>query len=65
MMDWIWRMYNMGFESGFVLEDGRFAVIVPLYKGKGERMECSNYKGISLLNVFEKIYAVILVDKSP
>ena len=55
----------MGFESGFVLEDGRFAVIVPLYKGKGERMECSNYKGISLLNVFEKIYAVILVDKSP
>ena len=27
----------MGFESGVVPEDWRSAVIVPLYKGKGER----------------------------
>ena len=30
----------MAFESGVVPEDWRFAVIVPLYKGKGERTEC-------------------------
>ena len=29
--------------SGTVLEDWRSAVIVPLYKGKGERSECKNY----------------------
>ena len=51
----------MAYESGFVPEDWRYAVIVPLYKGKGERTECKNYRGISLLNV--KIYAGILVDR--
>ena len=52
----------MAFESGVVSEDGRSAVIVPLYKGKGERNEC-NYRDINLLSVFEKIYVGILVDK--
>ena len=35
----IWRVCNMLFESGFVPvpEDWRYAVIVSLYKGKGER----------------------------
>ena len=40
----------MAFESGVMSEDWR-SVIFPLYKGKGERTECKNYRGISLLNV--------------
>ena len=43
-------------------EDWRAAVIIPLYKGKRERTECKNYRGISLLSVVGKIYAGILVD---
>ena len=62
MMDWIWRLCNISFESGVVPEDKRSAVIVPLCKGKGERNECKNYKGISLFSVVRKIYAGILVD---
>ena len=53
----------MAFESGDVTEDWRSAVIVQLYKGKGYRTECSNYRGISLLSVVGKIYAGILVDR--
>ena len=52
----------MGIESGGVPEDWRSAMIVPLYKGKGERTECKNYRGISLLSVVGKMYAGILVD---
>ena len=33
----------MAFESSGVPEDWRSAVIVLLYKGKGERTECKNY----------------------
>ena len=44
-------------------EDWRSAVIVPLYKGKGEMTESKNYRGISLLSVVGKIYAEILVDR--
>ena len=51
----------MAFESCVVPDDGRSAVIVPLYKGK--RNECKNYRGISLLSVFGKLYARILVDR--
>ena len=32
----------MAFEGGVVPEDWRSAVIVQLYKGKGERAECKN-----------------------
>ena len=49
--DWIWRLCNMGFESGVVSEDWKSVVIVPLYKSKGERIECKNYRVISLLIV--------------
>ena len=52
----------MAFESGVVPEYWSSAVIVSLYKGKGEMTECKNYGGISLLCVVEKIYAGILVD---
>ena len=62
MVDWIWRLCNIAFESGGVPEDWK-SVNVPLYKGKGERIECKNYRGISLLSVAGKIYVGILVDR--
>ena len=44
-------VYNIAFKSSVVPEDGRSAVIIPLYKGKEEWtiIECSNYRGISLM----------------
>ena len=47
VVDWIWRLCNMAFESGGVPKEWRPAVNVPLYKGKGkrERNECKNYRG--------------------
>ena len=46
--------------SDVVPEYWRFAVIVPLCKGTGERTECKNY--ISLISMVGKIYAGILVE---
>ena len=60
-MDWIWKPYNMAFESDVVPENCRSAVIVQLYEGKGERTESKNYRGISLLSLVGKIHAGILV----
>ena len=39
------------------------AVIVLLYRGKGERTKCINYRGNSLSNMVRKIYAGILVER--
>ena len=75
VVDWIWKLCNMAFESSDVMsiestisrsvvpEDWKSVVIVPLYKGKGEGTECKNYRGISLLSVVGKLYAEVLVDK--
>ena len=43
VVDWICRLCNMAFRSGVVPQDWRSAMIVPLYKGEGERTECSDY----------------------
>src|ERR1700755_485904 len=39
------------------------ACIVPIYKGKGDKMVCKNYRGISLLSVIGKIYEKVLVRR--
>ena len=44
----------MAFESSVAAEDWRSTVIVPLYKGKGKRIECKNYRALSLLSVIRK-----------
>ena len=36
VVNWIWKLCNTPFESRVVPEDWTFAVIVTLYKGKGE-----------------------------
>ena len=54
MVDWIWRLRSIAYESGDVPEDQRSAVIVPLYKDKGKRTKCSNYRFISQLSVVGK-----------
>ena len=63
VVDWIWRLCNKAFESGVVPDDYRSAVIVSLYRGQGERTECKNYRGVSLLRVVGKIYAGIIVGR--
>ncbi|XP_061707843.1 uncharacterized protein LOC133518227 [Cydia pomonella] len=43
--------------EGCVPQDMRDANIVTLYKGKGDRGDCNNYRGISLLSIVGKAFA--------
>ena len=63
VVDWIWRLCNMAFESSAMPKDWRPAVKVPLYKGKGEKTKCRNYRGITLSIMVGKMYAVVLVNR--
>ena len=62
-VNWILSLCNMVFESGVVSEGWRSDVIVSMYKGKGERRECSNYRDISMLSMVVKNTCRILVDR--
>ncbi len=49
VVDWMVWIRNLAWEQSKVPEDRRKTIIVLLYKGKGKREECNNYRGISLL----------------
>ncbi|XP_047486851.1 uncharacterized protein LOC125037704 [Penaeus chinensis] len=47
--------------EGEVPQDMRDTKIVTLYKNKGERSDCNNFRGISLLSIVGKVYARVLL----
>ena len=56
------NMFTNCQEKGTLPQDLRDAVTVSLYKNKGEKADCSNYRGIPLLYTAGKIMARVLLD---
>ena len=56
VVEWSVRMLNVNFDMAEVPIDWRGVCIVLLYKGKGDKYDCSNFRGISLLSVVGKLY---------
>ena len=50
-------------KEGTVPQDMRYANIVTLYKDKGDRNDCSNYRGISLLSVVGKVFGRVALPR--
>ena len=48
-------------QEGAVPQDMRDAKIITFFKNKGERSDCSNYRGISLLSVIGKVFAKVIL----
>ena len=63
MLEWLVRLLNLNFDMEVVPMDWRGACIVPLYKGKGDKCECSNSRGISLLSVVGKLFGRVLIKR--
>jgi hypothetical protein len=43
--------------------DWKVACVIPIYKGKGDKSECGNYRGIILLSVVGKVYGSVLIEE--
>ena len=63
IIDWLLRIFNRCMETGVVLQGWKVACIVPIYKGKGDRREFANYKGISILSKPGKICGRVLISR--
>ena len=57
---WILDLCNGIVKEGSIPEDWTSTVVLPIYKGKGDPMECGSYRGIKLLEdamkVVERIF---------
>jgi len=57
---WLLDLCDGIVKEGCIPEDWKWIVIIPIYKGKGEPVECGSYMGIKLLEhamkVVERIF---------
>jgi len=57
---WILDLCNGIVKEGWIPEDWKSSVVLPIYKGKGDPMECGSHRGIKLLEhaikVVERIF---------
>ena len=53
------KIYNWGIENGKYPDDLKIAKVIALYK-KGVKFDPNNYRPISLLSLFDKMYEKIL-----
>ena len=53
-------LYNHSWEHGTIPQEWAEAIVVSIYKGKGDDTDPSNYRPIALLNTVYKIYATML-----
>ena len=51
---------NECIKQGKVPKDWKTALLVPLYKGKGDHSDCNSYRAISLLSVPGKVFCKIV-----
>ena len=62
VVDWMAKVFNMVWREGEAPRDWKNAVIVPVYK-KGIKLDCTNYRGISLMSVVGKVFARVLNER--
>jgi len=56
---WILDLCNGIVKEGCIPEDWKSSMVLPIYKGKGDPMECGSYRGISLLEHAMKVVEII------
>ena len=59
-LQWLHRLLNKIWITQETPEDWRNAIIVPIWKKKGSKRDCTKYRGISLLSHTGKIFSKIL-----
>ena len=63
IVEWLWDNIDKCWLTEVLPDDWKVAEIVPLYKSKGKRSECSNHRGISLLSVPGKVFASAILNR--
>ncbi|XP_035680006.1 uncharacterized protein LOC118418267 [Branchiostoma floridae] len=61
---WLTTIFQKVWAEQCVPEDWRKSVVIPIWKKKGNKKECSTYRGISLISHTGKIFAKILEQRT-
>ena len=56
VLEWLVRLFTICFMLSIVPVDWVIACMVPLYKGKGDMYECSNFRGTGRLSLIRQLW---------
>ena len=57
------KLFNIILSTGIVPDDWAISIIRPIYKNKGDNTDPNNYRGISLLSCFGKLFTSCLNER--
>ena len=57
------QLLSLCWEYGYIPKDHKDANTVTLHKNKGEKSDCNNYRGISLLSIVEKTFVRVILTR--
>ena len=60
---WLHTLVCSAWSTGVIPTDWKRGLVVPIWKGKGDVRECSNYRGVTLLSVPGKVFARVLLNR--
>ena len=62
-IEWLTDILNKIWREEKIPDDWQNSILVPIYKQKGDTMDCSNYRGIKLLEHGMKVYERVIDKK--
>ena len=60
---WLFEFFTDVWENEHMVNEWNMTTLIKLYKNKGDRKLCDNYRGIALLNTTSKIFSRIILNR--
>ena len=57
------KLFNVILNTGFIPTDWSIGIIRPIYKKKGSHTDPNNYRGITILSCFSKLFTCVLNER--
>ena len=63
VLKWLYHLFVEIWKKEQMIEDWSLAILIRLFKNKGDKKFGDNYRGISLLVVTRKLFSRVLLDR--
>ena len=63
IIHWLFEFFTDVWENEQMVKEWNMTTLIKLYKDKGDRKICDNYRGIALLNTASKIFSRIILNR--